>query len=319
MINTKENNFTKYIIIAFVIIIIYYLFHKSNSNYEHLSEISTVAAESVGSETETNTQMGIQMGKINIDIDGSLKIGQNVFIDKDGSFKIGLINIDSNGSITSNEYGDVYIDTNNIQILPPITNGLMAMYDYTSLSNDKTTLNDLVGSNHATIVGDVTIKGMVISGTINTSIFFPDAILPLNYTLFHLAKYNNSQNRRAIFQNSNSNLNTINWASGFVGTHVGIAIRNSNYITKNQTGIGLDKNSWIMSSDQYNLYRANRTNYKTSPTNLTNQKIILAINPKQNNEFSDFDFKCIIVYDRELTLDEIISVEKWIYDTYRGF
>ena len=328
MINTKENNFINYIIIAFVIVIIYYVFNKLNHNYEHLSEITTsqsawsgsIESESVDSETQTNTQMGIQMGKININVDGSLKIGQNVLINKDGSCQVGLIKIDSNGLITSDAHNKTNLyDQIDVQMLPPITNGLIAMYDYTSLSNDKKILNDLVGSNHATIVGDITTKGMVVSGTINTSVFFPDAILPLNYTLFHLAKYNNSQNKRAIFQNSNSNLNVINWGSGFANQSIGVAIRNSNYITNNTSGIGLNNDQWIISSDQYNLYRANGTNYKTSLTNLTNQKIILAINPKQNDKFSDFDFKCIIVYDRELTLDEIVSVEKWIYDIYRGF
>ena len=318
MINQSQyqiTKFTQYGIIIFFAIVIYYIFYKFDEftniffrKYEHLSQL-------------TNLTNSIQIGDTDFFSDGSISVGKNILIGSNGSFKIGPTLIDPTGKFSIS-------NTTDQNLFPPVTNGLIALYDYTSVSADGFTLLDLVGNNHATVKTTrlQIINSIDISGENSTTVEFPTTILPLNYTLFTLAKYNTPQNtaRLRIFSNTNS---TTNWVSGFFKNNVGVAQRNTTWITPSTTPLNKINNlynttyvthdSWILSTDQYNLYRANKIDLNNRVFSLVPIKIHLGINSVLYlGERSFFLFRCIIVYNRELTISEITSVEDWITTTY---
>ena len=316
MINQSQNQitqFTQYGIIIFFAIIVYYVFYKFDEfiniffrKYEYLSQL-------------TNSTNSIEIGDTIFFSDGSIGIGKNISIGSDGSFKIGPTLIDSTGKfLTSN--------TNDSTLFPPVTSGLIALYDYSSVSADGFTLSDLVGNNHATVTNTrLQIENSIdVTGIETTIVNFPTTILPPSYTLFTLAKYNttDSSKRLRIFTNKYDSTN--NWLSGFFNGSVAVAHHNTWITPSTIPSINnlynnnkIDVNSWILSSDQYTLYRANKNNLtlNTFGSKLSKDQVNLTINSLPFKQ-SIFSFRCIIVYDRELSTSEIISVENWIATTY---
>lgn len=149
-----------------------------------------------------------------------------------------------------------------------------------------------------------------ISGNINAGLRFPSVILPGNYTLFYIAKYNGS-NRQRIFNGVNQN-----WLSGFWGGRSGVAHHN-NWLTNWQ--IDLHGNNWVLGTDQNNLYRSNKQNRTNGGPGFPNSDRI-SINWGVYGEYSDWAVACVVVYNRALTIGEITQVENELASVYKlGF
>lgn len=143
-----------------------------------------------------------------------------------------------------------------------------------------------------------------IYGNVNAGIIFPAGILPAEYTLFYLAKYNGGSQGR-IF-----NGYTKNWLSGFHDTRSGVAYHEG-WITSYTNNHGT---SWVLGTDQNTLYRSNKINKTISGGNASDR---LSINTRY--EFSDWAVACVLVYNRKLSLSEIQTVENEISSLYTGF
>jgi hypothetical protein len=108
-----------------------------------------------------------------------------------------------------------------------------------------------------------------------------------------------------------------NWLSGFHQNAVGGAYHDgTGWITPQSDLHGVD---WVMSTDQRNMYRSNGTN-RTTATYTNSKSTQLTINYGQNvaTESSNWAVAEVIVFNRELTSSEYISVEGYLNTKYFG-
>jgi hypothetical protein len=105
-----------------------------------------------------------------------------------------------------------------------------------------------------------------------------------------------------------------NWLSGFGDGRAGVAFHEG-LVTPQQ--IDLHGDDWVMSMDQRNMYRSNGTNRTTG---VGSQSTQLTINYGQYvaTETSDWAVAEVIVFNRELTSSEYISVEGYLNTKYFG-
>ena len=150
-------------------------------------------------------------------------------------------------------------------------------------------------------------------GGTSSGMRFPVPVLTTGrkYTLFHVARYNGTRRAR-IFDGIDNN-----FISGFHGGHVGTAHRNgSGFIVHWMRPQNYD--DFIVHTDQKHLLRYNGL----TRSGLTNQSALipgqLTINDGQfQNERSDWAVAEVIVYNRELGLDECMKVENYLLKKYR--
>lgn len=228
-----------------------------------------------------------------------------------------LFNTNSKWYYTSNPMSSQLIITfykNYIMTPPiPITNGLIGYYD--NISYNGATWYDLSGKNNnvesSNIKGNILQNNNYLSGVTSTSIIFPKEILPSNYTLFTIAKYNGSAMGR-IFQGL-----TTNWLSGFWNSLSGVAYHN-NWIT--QESKSQFAANWVLSTDSKNMYRANMKDFSNTNASAGNPSYDnLSINTGPfPDEVSDWAIALIVVYNRELSMSEINTVETWIITSYNS-
>lgn len=198
--------------------------------------------------------------------------------------------------------------------MPPVTSGMVGLYTGESWTGSQWT--DLSGNgNHAT-----TLKGTITTTTINSltaiaggttaGLRFPSNILPSTYTLFHIAKYNGSARGRIL------DSYTVNWLSGFHSNKAGVAYHGNTagWVTL-QTD--LHGTNWVVSTDQRNLYRSQGVN-RTVANYVNGVSASLSINHGNlyASEVSDWACSCVIVYNRELTTNEMIQVETFLFRRY---
>lgn len=203
-----------------------------------------------------------------------------------------------------------------LPLKPPITSGLVGYYNADS-SLDNVYWRDLSGSgNHGSWTGTVSkeiggINGYdYMYGGTSTKVVFPSAILPSTFTLFHLTRYNGA-NRKRIFT---STVTGYNWLSGHWNGLSGVGYHEG-WITDNAT-TRFDPSEWLLSTDQRFLYRGNMMNFTIVSDAHNINTSSLGIN-YYGAELSDWACACIIVYNRELTLDEINTVENWIVSIFK--
>ena len=190
----------------------------------------------------------------------------------------------------------------------PVTSGLFAYYDASSFKNN--IWYDLTPNNNNVVYlnGTVNIDPVknYLYGDVNTSMLFPCEVLPDNYTIFHICKYNGN-NQGAILSGYDNN-----WISGFYQAKSGIAYHGG---LNTQKDLSLFDNRWVFSTDLNTKYRANLNDYTTS--NAYNKSCQLAINMNddiKNN--SDWAIACVIVFDKNLSDSDINIIEKWLITTY---
>lgn len=200
------------------------------------------------------------------------------------------------------------------ETLPPVEepslvlpkDGLVAWYNIDSLENNK--LIDLSGNGNDTkeITGELVKNNDNFSGTVETGILFNEKILPPVYTLIHLAKYNGSVKGR-IFASK-----TVNQLSGFWAGNAGVSHFDQ---WKTSSNSSINNSNWLLSTDTNAGYRANGVNVSTK-SNKTNGTRFGVNDIAYKGEKSDFAIREIIVYDRELSQDEIKDIEDQIIEKY---
>ncbi len=206
-------------------------------------------------------------------------------------------------------YNPSYSKPDNIPALPnlPVLEGLVGYYDATSFFNG--VWYDLSPSNNNAVYikGDFTNNGTFITGNNQSTILFPTQILPSEYTVFNLAKYNGLNKGKILSGYLNS------WVSGFVRGLSGISIRDKP-IT--QSALSAFDDNWVFSTDTLVNYKANGMNLTTQAPG-TNVSTQLSINLNDNaSDNSDFAIGYVIVFNRTLSNTEISSVESWLKSRY---
>ena len=200
----------------------------------------------------------------------------------------------------------------------PITSGLIGYYDGESWNGSQWL--DKSGNNyHAAGTGvnvgnisNVANSLKCVYGGVNSSITWPATILPSTYTMFHITRWNGG-NKRRIIQSAKGD----NWLSGFWNGQAGVAYH-SGWVTVS-SGAGTNNgDKWILSTDQNNLYRSqgiDRTVGAAGGPSFVN----LGINVPGSaggGETSDWACAAVIVYNRTLSLNEMITVESWLNSIY---
>ena len=208
-----------------------------------------------------------------------------------------------------NFYNPLYTKPASI-VLPdnlPVLEGLVGFYDASSFQNNIWYDSSPSNNNAVFVKGTFENNGTFISGTASSSILFPGYILPPEYTVFNIAKYNGSARGKILCGYSN------NWFSGFANGLSGVAGRDKP-IT--QMGVSAFDDNWVFSMDMNSIYGANGANYTTS-TSTKNISTQLSINlnddPTSN---SDFAIGCVIVFNRTLSDSEIQSMQTWLTTKY---
>jgi len=150
-------------------------------------------------------------------------------------------------------------------------------------------------------------------GTTTAGLRFPTSVMTTtsNYTLFHVTRYYNptgSPTRGRIFDGLGNN-----WLSGFYDSRSGVAYHNS-WLTPLTD---LHGNQWVLSTDQRNMYRSNGTD-RTSSGYSNGASGQLTINYGLLVSLDSSDWACaeVIVFDRELTSAEYLSVEAYLTAKY---
>jgi len=191
--------------------------------------------------------------------------------------------------------------------LLPINYGLVGWYKGEAWNG--TSWPDLSGNgNDCTETRGTTINktDTYIYGGTGDGIRFPSAILPSTYTLFHVARYNGPSKGR-IFDGTAGN-----WLSGFHNFKAGVTYHGYWLTQSSATNFPLDQ--ILISSDQRNLYRGNGIDLKIGSGTSQSQRIGINYGSRYGNEPSDWAVWEVIVYNRELTLDEIRFTEEYLYN-----
>ena len=148
-------------------------------------------------------------------------------------------------------------------------------------------------------------------GTTTDGLRFPTSVMDTSsdYTLFHVARYykpSGTPTRNRIFDGVTSN-----WLSGFHGGKSGVA-HHDGWLTQT-TDIHGD--NWLISTDQKDLYRSNGIDRTISGSGSTSRQ--LSINyGHYTGELSDWAVAEVIVYDRELSMNEYLSIESYLMSKY---
>ena len=241
----------------------------------------------------------------NIIADGYDSLGGYDFFQENGdnvTWNIGY------GGFTGLNSGIVSPPATASNVLGSNINNLFAAYDGTTFSgttwSDDINTYDTNNSTGSPAISSSQLNGYdILEGSTSDGLKWPSGILPSNYTLFHVTRYNGGTERR-IFSASNTN-----WLSGFHGGNAGVAYHNA-WITPQTDHHGTD---WVISTDQRNLYRSNGVQRSTSNGSSEGD---LTINMGTYSETSDWQCAEVIIFDRQLTQSEYEDVEEYLSKKY---
>jgi hypothetical protein len=184
--------------------------------------------------------------------------------------------------------------------------------DISGAGNHVTTVN---GTINVVTQSNSEIVGKFLTGNTNASLVWPNTILPNNnYTLFHITKYNGTNKGRILTANNT------NWLSGFHGNRSGVAHHNK--WIQSPTGadpVDLHGSSWVLSSDQLNLYRSQQVT-RSVTTGISPVGAPISVNSASAvypTEKSDWAIAHIMVYNRVLPPSEYLSIETMLAQQYK--
>jgi hypothetical protein len=130
-------------------------------------------------------------------------------------------------------------------------------------------------------------------------------MLPNTYTLFHVARFTPGGLMDRIF--TSFSMATCNWASGFQAGSAYEAYHNA-FMTSN----GFSTNQWLLSSDQWPLYRGQGIDRTTAAPGAWCAPQ-LSIN---HEAASDFQVAAILVYNYAMSAPEMEAIERWLVTRY---
>ncbi len=197
-----------------------------------------------------------------------------------------------------------------IAILSILTADMVGWYDGSSWTGTQWT--DKSGSgNHATLIRGTIGTGSnlngvpILTGTTTDGIRFPPAILPPTYTFFHVARYNGGTKGR-IFDGVG-----YNFYFGFHGGRSGVAYH-QRFITPYEN---LHGDSWVVSVHTNEIYRSNyaqRSILGSGPISYDQ----VGLNYGRRTEYTDWVCAEVVVYNKQLSLDEIRQMELYLSQRY---
>jgi hypothetical protein len=205
----------------------------------------------------------------------------------------------------------------------PVMSGLIGYYTGESWDGAAKQWNDLSGAGNHVPSSSITPQINVaytsstlrpvpyLFGNISAGITFPSVILPAVYTLFHVARYNGTTRGRIFSSGAAAG----NWLSGFHENKAGVAYHGdvSGWITA-QTDV--HGTNWVISSDQRNMYRSQGINRTLTSTTGGSNISPLTINATGGSERSEWAVAEVIVYNRELSITEIVAMERYLINKY---
>jgi len=231
----------------------------------------------------------------------------------------------SQNTVSQNIASQYYTSQNITLYDLPVTNGAYARYqgkDYIVKTN---TWYDSTGNGHNIPSSQITSKDLkhvsvnningsnknitVLEGSTSSSIRFTKIEIP-KYTLFHVLRYTGKNNGRILQSNGGD------WLSGFNNEDCYVACHGKGKclpeIKKSYT------TDWILSTDYAYNYRADgksNTNTKQNKEGITYLPP-LDINYSSSKDKSSFQLADIIIYNRELSINEIEQVEEYLAKLY---
>ena len=149
-------------------------------------------------------------------------------------------------------------------------------------------------------------------GTTTDGLQFPTSVMDTSsdYTLFHMTRYykpSGTPTRERIFDGVTSN-----WLSGFWEGKSGVA-HHDGWLTQNSEDIHGD--NWLISTDQKDLYRSNGVDRTTTGSGSTSRQLSINYGVR-TDERSDWAVAEVIVYNRELSSSEYLSIESYLTSKY---
>jgi hypothetical protein len=211
-----------------------------------------------------------------------------------------------------NFYGNWNTTTLKINLNPaPYVAGPLAVYTGESFCPTTNRWADVTGGGRTAVasgvVSSATIGGQAracLTGGTAAAITFPSGVLPANYTLVHIAKYNGAGKQRIVTSSDGTD-----WLSGHQTGFTGVAFHGG-YLTANSDfggGAG-----WILSTDQNSLYRCNGMALGSGGGGTTCR---LGINTYAGKA-SDWAVAMIAVYSSALTAAQLYNVEQALASQY---
>jgi len=185
--------------------------------------------------------------------------------------------------------------------------GLTGRYTAESYSKSQKLWKDESGkTNDVRVSGDMNVSDdkTYVYGGVSEKFTLPEQLFDRQYTIFIVSKYNGDSKRRILTSSEGG------WFSGHNAGKSGVAYHN-NWLTQDADSFG---DSWVLSTDQRNLYRANGRRLSGYGLDESFPKDV-GVNIVSGQE-SDFAIAEILVYDKELSQDEYRKVESFLMEKY---
>jgi hypothetical protein len=250
-----------------------------------------------------------------IDYAGNLSVTDN---SRGIFYRISVMASNAAGSVT-----DSLVVAGSVQPLSglPYTTGLVGAYIGESYGINATNVwSDISGSGNDAMTSNVNataggLNGLdFVYGDPNSTVTWPTNFLTSTYTMFHLGRYSPSGGSKSRILASASGYN---WLSGHWDGKSGVAyhdgwVTGSSEWTSVEGASGGDGTTWLLSTDQNDLYRANGITLGTGGG--AGPPSVMAIN--QENENSDWQMAFMLVFDNYLSDTDYKAVEAWIASKY---
>jgi hypothetical protein len=156
-----------------------------------------------------------------------------------------------------------------------------------------------------------------LNGTTTSTILWPKKSIPDKFTICSITRYSNpTTNQKRILQAQNINWIHGHWFNSSTNTsHKGVSLYN-NWITNSSSNLITPKTDWLImcgsnndSTQDGNHILADGVPVGIEEPNITKIGDRLSINSKQQ-EASDFGLSQIIIWDRQLSNEELVIVNK---------
>ncbi len=181
-------------------------------------------------------------------------------------------------------------------------------YDASGFNNNVTTVSGTVAMSNVTSISG--LGGLpYLAGNTSASMTFPNAILPSNYTLFHVTRYNGSNQKRILTSPTNT---SSNWLSGHWNGLSGVSYH-MNWLT--QTSSNIHGSNWVLSTDQNSLYRSGQSNRTIAAPGTPSFATNIGIN-NISAELSDWGIASVLVYNRTLPSNQYLAIEDYLASRY---
>lgn len=185
--------------------------------------------------------------------------------------------------------------------------GLTGRYTAESYSTSQKLWKDESGkTNDVRVSGNMQVSDdkTYVYGGAEEKFTLPDELFDRQYTIFILSKYNGDAKKRILTSSQGG------WFSGHNEGKSGVAYHD-NWLTQDADSYG---DSWVLSTDQRNLYRANGRRLSGYGLDESFPRDT-GVNIVPGQE-SDFAIAEIMVYDRELSEADYLKVESFLMEKY---